>query len=537
MDTKNRTPFAAAFLVTALLSVMIVLCVSSMWRKSLTFDEKTHCQFGEKIIEGKLEAADMQKMPVSVLNALPLHVLKHWNIAPSSRARILISRVPTVLSALLLAYFVFRWAVSLYGLKAGLFAMMCCTFCPTILAHSRFVTNDLFCATLMLISTYFFVEYLKNPTLKRWLLSAVMFSLAQLTKQTALLLVPIFFLLFVLHRKDEITEFFHFKDLKSKFSKFGNGMCYLLLFIFIFLVILSAGYGFGDVLVTFGQLAEHNPDVFREPFAQKLLQAFPHIPLPLPKVYLESLFLGYHYNAQGIGHGSIYLLGKLSQKGWWYYFPVAVILKFPISFFLMFGMSVFVWAKNRKRRKKLADLSLIIPVLIIFLFFSLFCTAQIGIRYLLPILPFLYIFVSQIVTHEPCKVKFAYTLGVPLLFFWFAASSLSYHPHYLSYFNEFIGNRTNIYKYLADSNVDWGQNQYYLEKYLTENSGKNIKVLTPKRTTGTVVINVNELVGISSGPRKYRWIRSRYKPVAHIAYSWLVFEVPARPHSWHSRAE
>lgn len=531
MEAKSRIPPAVALLVTALLSIMLILSVSSMSRKSLTVDEKAHCQFGEKIIEGRLEAAEMQKMPVSVINALPLHVLKYWNIVPSNRARILISRIPTALAALLLAYFVFRWAASLYGLKAGLVAMMCCVFCPTILAHSRLVTNDLFCATLMLISTYFFVEYLSNPTHKRWILSAVMFSLAQLTKQTAVLLFPIFFLLFVLYRKDEIKDFFRFEDLKSTMGKFGNGMCHLLLFILVFLVILNAGYGFRDVLVTFGQLAENNPDVFREPFAQKLLEAFPHIPLPLPRIYLESFFLGYHYNAQGLGHGPIYLLGKCSQKGWWYYFPIAVVLKFPISFFLMFGVSVFVWIKNREKRKRLAGFSLLTPALIIFLFFSLFCTAQIGIRYLLPLLPFLYIFVSQIVTHESHKMKIAYTLGVPLLFLWFVVSSLSYHPHYLSYFNEFIGKRTNMYKYLADSNVDWGQNQYYLEKYINDNLEKNITVLPPKRTTGTVVVNVNELVGIVSGRRKYRWIRARYRPVAHIAYSWLIFDIPEKSHS------
>ena len=181
-----------------------------------------------------------------------------------------------------------------------------------------------------------------------------------------------------------------------------------------------------------------------------------------------------------------------------------------------------------KNRKRLADCSLLIPPLVIFLFFSLLCTAQIGVRLLLPVLPFLYVFISQVVTHKPQKMKLAYRLGVPLLFLWFAASSLSFHPHYLSYFNEFVGDRVNMYTFLADSNVDWGQNQHYLEKYIKDNPDKHIKVLPPKGTTGIVVVNVNELVGVTSGPRKYRWIRSRYDPVAHIAYSWLVFDIPQK---------
>jgi hypothetical protein len=304
-----------------------------------------------------------------------------------------------------------------------------------------------------------------------------------------------------------------------------------LIFVLVFLVILNAGYGFGDISVTLSQLAEHNPDSFSEPLAQRLLKAFPHIPLPLPKIYLETLFISQYYNAQGLGHGSIYLLGKLSQKGWWYYFPVAVALKFPISLFLLFGLAVCVWAKNDEKRKRLTGLSLLIPPLILFLFFSLFCTAQIGIRLLLPMLPFIYIFISQVVTCESRKVTFAHKLGVSLLFVWFASSSLSFYPHYTSYFNEFVWDRINIYKYLADSNVDWGQNQYDLDQYIRDNPDKDINVLPPERTTGTVVVNVNELVGVTSDAEKYRWIRSCYEPVRHIAYSWLVFDIPEKsPH-------
>lgn len=526
MVTKRLSPLSVALGVIGLISIMSILSVSSMVRKSVTYDELGHHRFGRKLLEGRLKAADMQRMPVSALNALPLHVLRRLKITSSKRMGLLISRIPTTIAALLLAYFIFHWASSLYGPKAGLVAVMCCVFCPTILAHSRFVTNDVFCGLLMFVSTYAFLKYLNSPSLLRWILSAVLFSLAQLTKQTALLLVPIFPILFALYRRAEIARAFGFKDLKWTMNRIGSGLCLILIFALIFVVILNAGYGFKGIFVTLSQLAEHNPGVFSEPLAQKLVQMFPYTPLPFPKVYLETLFLGHHYNSNGFGHGPIYLLGKLSQKGWWYYFPVAVVLKFPISFFLLFGWAVFTWTKKRNKREKLAGLSLLIPPLIIFLFFTLFCTAQIGIRLLLPMLPFLYVFISQIVTQEARKMKFAYRLGIPLLFFWFVVSSLSFYPHYLSYFNELIGRRINMYRYLADSNVDWGQNQEYLDKYTRDNPGKNIKVVPPRPTSGRVIINVNELVGVTEDPKKYRWLRTRYRPVDHIAYSWLIFDIP-----------
>ena len=39
---------------------------------------------------------------------------------------------------------------------------------------------------------------------------------------------------------------------------------------------------------------------------------------------------------------------------------------------------------------------------------------------------------------------------------------------YLTYFNEFVWNRTQAYKYLADSNIDWGQSSIQLSQYLTD---------------------------------------------------------------------
>jgi hypothetical protein len=111
-----------------------------------------------------------------------------------------------------------------------------------------------------------------------------------------------------------------------------------------------------------------------------------------------------------------------------------------------------------------------------------------------------------------------------------AASSLSYHPHYLSYFNELIGDRKNMYLYLADSNVDWEQNDHYLADYLKHNADKSITVNPKEPTTGTVVVGVNKLVGVTAKPNRFAWLRGQAKPVDHIAYSWLVFQVDELPH-------
>jgi hypothetical protein len=105
---------------------------------------------------------------------------------------------------------------------------------------------------------------------------------------------------------------------------------------------------------------------------------------------------------------------------------------------------------------------------------------------------------------------------------------LSFHPHYLSYFNELIGDRKNMSRYLADSNVDWGQSDEYLQRYLDAVGRDRVAVNPSSPVTGRVVVNVNALVGVV-GPREtYRWLRDGFRPVDHVAYAWLVFEVPRR---------
>ena len=51
--------------------------------------------------------------------------------------------------------------------------------------------------------------------------------------------------------------------------------------------------------------------------------------------------------------------------------------------------------------------------------------------------------------------------------------------------------------------------------------------MNPTRpTTGLIVVDVNHLVGVYK-PERYRWLREHFEPVGHIAYSYLVYEIPA----------
>jgi hypothetical protein len=42
---------------------------------------------------------------------------------------------------------------------------------------------------------------------------------------------------------------------------------------------------------------------------------------------------------------------------------------------------------------------------------------------------------------------------------------------------------------------------------------------------GTFIISANNLVGVMTDPSDYAWLRENFKPIDHVAYSYLIFNV------------
>ena len=116
------------------------------------------------------------------------------------------------------------------------------------------------------------------------------------------------------------------------------------------------------------------------------------------------------------------------------------------------------------------------------------------------------------------------------LYIYLMVSVLSYFPHYLSYFNELVLNRKNAYKILADSNIDWGQSRYYLAEYIAEHPNVYIEPSSP--VVGRIVVRINKLVGVTTSPNKYQWLRERCEPIGHIGYSLLVYDTSEKSTSY-----
>jgi len=180
--------------------------------------------------------------------------------------------------------------------------------------------------------------------------------------------------------------------------------------------------------------------------------------IPFFQTYKEGLVFNLRDSA--VGHHP-YFLGKNTKEGLIWYFLIAFLIKTPIPFLILFFISFFTFNKNSKE-----FIFLIIPIIILFLYFSFINKIFIGVRYLLPMYPFIFVMISGGINE--IKKNFFFKLIIVILCIWLVLGNFLIYPHYLSYFNEFIGGPDNGHKYLADSNIDWGQDLILLKNHINK---------------------------------------------------------------------
>ena len=112
---------------------------------------------------------------------------------------------------------------------------------------------------------------------------------------------------------------------------------------------------------------------------------------------------------------------------------------------------------------------------------------QIGVRYLLPIFPLLFVWTSRFVPSF-ASVRGGY-LVIVLLLAWQAGSALRVFPNHIAYFNEIAGGPQAGPLLLDDSNVDWGQGIKQAAEYVRTRNLTNVymtrsRPLITRSTTG-----------------------------------------------------
>ncbi|MBF0483207.1 MAG: glycosyltransferase family 39 protein [Candidatus Omnitrophica bacterium] len=511
--------------VIVLLLCNLTLSLASLHKKGETGDEKYHLKYGLAYLSGHPERSEYfmdSKMPISALNALPAYLSSRiskettFNVASGIKQ----GRYITPLFSLLFCFYIFIWSKKLYGVNGSILSLILAVFAPNMLAHSNLVTTDVFCATAILIASYYFWKFYNQPNKKNAIISVIALATSQLVKYTCIYLFLIFFAIAFIRFLRGCA-----KQEPEKLGGYVNNsikpfLLYVLSVFFAFIIIVNIGFQFHKTGTPLKQYTFRS-ELFKSIQNIPILNS---IPMPLPVAYIDGMDWVSFNEKTGVSYSNIYLLGKLKYKtanftGFKNYYTIAYLYKEPLANIVLFSWAIIFAIINFKKFKFFDnELFLAVPILFFWIYFNYFFNAQIGIRFFIVVLPFIYIFCGCILkTNWKGKI-----IPATILITWSIISVLSYFPLYISYFNELVGKRMNSYKILADSNLHWGENYGRLDEYRKQHPEVIFEPDSPR--PGKIIVEVNWLVGVYQ-PLKFKWLRDNFKPVDHIAYSFLVYDV------------
>lgn len=377
-----------------------------------------------------------------------------------------LARLACIPFSLLGGYVCFRWARELYGQVAGIVALTLWCLSPNILAHGQMITPDVAAAALGVAAAYLFWRWLKNPSGTSTLAAGLALGLTLLTKMTWIILLGLWPMLWLVWRWPRR------RDLSRRFQ-FREG-CLLATILLLGLYAVNLGYGFEGSFKKLGdyKFVSHvlsgrdNPDL-SAPYAGSRFAgaALGNIPVPLPENYLLGIDLQKWDFERGFWS---YLRGEWRVGGWWYYYLYALAIKVPLGIWLLLAAGLLVSLRRPSYAASwLDELLLLAPPAFILVLVSSQTGFSHHMRYVLPILPFAFIWASKVGRAVAWRHSKIVLLSAAALS-WSVTSSLWVYPHSLSYFNELVGGPTGGHAHLVDSNIDWGQDLLYLKGWADE---------------------------------------------------------------------
>ncbi len=461
--------------VWLLLLIFAALAITSMVHNSATSDEVTHITSGYSYWTYFDYTFNPEHPPLVKLWAtIPLLILRPaLNVAPvnyhgdqwayakdflyhsgnDADTLYFWTRMMIVIIGIVLGYYVYRWASELFGWKAGLLSLILYVFDPNIIAHSTIVHTDIPISAALFITVYYFWRFVQKSAHytpsklinnRQVIFLGILVGICLAVKFTGLYILFILAILYGIHlffdSGDILSwkEFANYVEINKErlYSDSGRlGLVFLISIIF-----LTATYGF---------------------------------------IHVGEYFTGFqNVMEQSVTGRGGYLLGMHGTQGWWYYFPVAFAVKTPFATLVLFFAALYFVFKQTMDRKQLRNiLFLLVPTALYFLAF-IPSKYNIGHRHILPVYPFLFVFISAltVVDVEALGLARWKRLTKYILLFFVAlliVANISIYPYYISFFSTIIGGADNGHKYLLDSNIDWGQGLKETAQWLEDNGHKN----------------------------------------------------------------
>lgn len=364
---------------------------------------------------------------------------------------------------------------------AGLLAAGAVAFDPNTLAHGPLVTNDVAITLMFVLVVGVLGRLCERLTWPRMALLIGLLGVSMGVKFTAVLLGPVTAGCLLIRALSSADWSISQRVLASRLARTTAAVGVIAGCAVGVYVLMWAMYGFREAVTPDGQRFSRNNFEQELRWFETHARLYPqaptpadfdaHVPSTMGRLLLASdsaralpnaWNFGMTYAVARAGLRSAFLLGENDQRGWWYYFPVALCFKAPTASLLaLFGVLLAGCVYGRAWWNRLDDqrrwlLVCIAVAVVIYAAQTMSSNLNIGFRHFFPAY-FLLLIVTMAAVGQWARVmKFgrivAGALSVGVL-----ASAIGAYPNYLAYFNlpsRAVGRPIDL---LGDSNLDWGQ--------------------------------------------------------------------------------
>jgi hypothetical protein len=513
-DGPRRRRSLAWIVVAALLALFAILSTSASMTKGPTYDEPLHLVGGyvqRTAGDYRVDPANpalfgyWASLPLS-RSAIPDTYTAHprwaalldhfmanqWDFTTSvlfrtegvdgaalvQRARLMFIPLGVALGAVIAI-----WAWQLKGAVAAIIAAALLALDPNFLAHSAIIKNDVPLALLFTILAWAMWRFGERGSIRWALLMALCAAAAINVKYSGVLAGPIIAALLVVRASLPAPWRVAGMNLNTIPRRLAVGVVVCALVALVCYVSIWATYRFRFAptadpqamlnthryeLMVQTALARRHLSSHESPTREQILAQSPGAMVRglifaekhrlLPQAWIHGFVQTY---AAALERTS-FLMDELSNTGWWYYFPLAMLFKTPVGTWLALlgALAVGSYLIAERRHRQLETLW---PTMCLFIPFGIYLLSamtsnlNIGVRHVLPVYPFMYVAAATLLAEGVRRwrtpmIKTLAGIGVLL-----ALETCLSWPNYIPFFNFAVGGPRGGIDLLGDSNLDWGQ--------------------------------------------------------------------------------
>ncbi len=379
------------------------------------------------------------------------------------------------LLALVSGLLALRAAGPVAGPVAGVVAATLVAFLPDVLAHGGVAYDDLPLAFAFLLAAWAVDAALRRPGPRAGALAGLATALALGIKYSAILLLPLAALLLLAEGSRRTGEPGRGgADPRAPARRWRDPAWRRATLVAVDVALLACYLGL--VLVYRGDFTLH---AFLDGVRFKIGQATTQV---------------------GSAPAPAYLLGREARDGFWYFYPVAFLLKTPLALHALMLATAAAALLRRARgadgaqaaagadapaaaggaaaADRLVDGPARLPLAALVATVPVFLRAElnIGFRHALFVLPFVCLLVACGFAGAWKRGRPAPRLALAALLVAYVASSASWYPWFLAYTSEYVRGRDRGYTALDDSSLDWGQGLLELRDFMRRERVRRVRL-------------------------------------------------------------